>query len=44
MGPLIYVGNKIDPATGAVTQVVTETHGSYDFTNYDPQPQIVEPM
>lgn len=40
MGPLLYVGDVTDPVTGLVTQVVTETHSSYDFDNYDPQPQI----
>ena len=42
MGPLIYVGSKIDPKTGLVKQVVTEMHGSYDFNLYTPQPQVLD--
>lgn len=37
VGPLAYVGMVEDAATGISTLGVTESHGMYDFTNYEPE-------
>ena len=43
MGPLKYVGYITDPITNLQVLAVTESHGSYDFSNYTPLPQVIDP-